>query len=87
MQREADARPFAAKDYSPELALSDWLWFQAQLHRGARLLMEEEGKGSLKKMKKLTRRNNGVLSGEALLRKYEVLDAWFRESFSAISFR
>jgi hypothetical protein len=86
-EREGNTRPFSARDYGPDLELGDWLWFQAQLHRGARILLDKEGKGSLKKMKKLTRRDKGVLEGETLLRKYKALEAWFRESFSAVSFR
>jgi hypothetical protein len=80
-------RPLAARDYGPELTLDDWLWFQASLHRGARILLQEEGKGALKKMKKITKHDGGVLRGETLLRKYDPLEEWYRETFSGVSFR
>lgn len=80
-------RPFAARDYGPELSLKDWLWFQAALHHGARILLDKEGKGALKKMRKLSKRNDGLLRGETLLRKYDRLEAWYRAMFSTVSFR
>jgi len=81
------SRPFAARDYGPELDLNDWLWFQASLHRGARILLTKEGKGALKKMKKMAKRDGGTLRGETLLRKYDPLEEWYRETFSGVSFR
>lgn len=84
------ARPtksFAAADYRADLGLADWLWFQANFHYGATRLLEEEGRGALKQLRKLRKRNSGVLTGGAILEEYPDVKAWFYDSFSAVSMR
>ena len=85
--REAGTRAFSVRDYGPDLNLLDWMWFQAQFHVGAQTIIAKEGKGSLKKMKKLRRKSDGVLSGDLLLKRYENLGDWFHASFTAVSLR
>ena len=80
-------RAMAATDLRPEIGMRDWLWFQANLHEGAKVLRDAEGRGLWKKLKKLKKRGGGVLTGAALLDKYEPLRAWYENSFSAISTR
>ncbi len=80
-------RAYSSRDYGPDLGLSDWLWFQAQFHVGAQAIIAKTGKGSVKKMKQLRKKTGGVLSGDALLRRYEALNDWFHDSFTAVSLR
>jgi hypothetical protein len=80
-------REMSARDFRPELGLRDWLWFQAQFYEGAGVLLEEEGKGAVKRMKKLRKKGGGELRADELLRRYQELDGWFRGSFSAVSLR
>ena len=87
LSREAGPRAFSARDYDPDLKLADWLWFQAQFHTGAQTIIAKEGKGSLKKMKKLRRKTDGVLSADVLLRRYKNLDEWFYASYTSVSLR
>lgn len=77
----------SARDYRSDLHLEEWLWFQAQFFRGALTIFAEEGKGSVKAMRKLRRKDDGVLRAERLLRRYEGLEAWYYETFSAVSLR
>ncbi|MEM7583827.1 MAG: hypothetical protein AAF560_10640 [Acidobacteriota bacterium] len=80
-------RAFSTRDYNPDLGLRDWMWFQAQFHFGAQTIIAEEGKGSVKKMKKLRKRTSGVLNGDLLLRRYDDLNAWYYERFTSVSLR
>ncbi len=84
---EAGPRAFSARDYGPDLGLREWLWFQAQFHAGARTIIAKEGKGSVKKLKKLRRKGDGVLTGDQLLRHYKTLNEWFHASFTSVSLR
>ncbi len=77
---------WSARDYGPELALADWMWFQAALHFGAQTILDEEGKGTLKKLRKVGRKEKG-LEGDSLLLRYEGLNTWFQSTFSGVSFR
>lgn len=78
---------FSERDYSPDLSLSDWLWFQARFHEGAKLVLnKDKGKDAVKALRKLVKKHGGV-SQTVLLRRYEPLRAWLRESFSAVSTR
>ena len=81
------SKALAASDLRPEIGMRDWLWFQAHFHSGAKILREEEGRGLWKKLKKLKKRSGGVLTGAALLDKYEPLRDWYYNSFAAISTR
>ncbi len=83
--RRHPPKKFSVRDFRPDLALEDWLWFQAQFHFGARTIYNKEGKNTLKKMAKLSRKSR--LEGELLRRKYKALDEWLRTSFSAVSFQ
>ncbi len=80
-------RAYSARDYSPDLGLKDWLWYQAHFHVGAQAIIAKTGKGALKKMKKLRKKSGGVLAGDLLLRHYETLNDWYRASFTAVSLR
>ncbi len=84
--REAGPRAFSARDYGPDLSLRDWLWFQAQFHAGAQAIIAKEGKGSVKKLKKM-RKGGGVLTGDQLLKRYQTLNEWFHASFTTVSLR
>ncbi len=84
---KAGPRAFSARDYGPDLSLQDWLWFQAQFHAGAQTIIGKEGKGSLKKLRKLGRKGDGVLTGDLLLKRYQNLNEWFHASFTAVSLR
>ena len=81
------SKAMAASDLRPEIGMRDWLWFQANFHQGAKILREEEGRGVWKKLRKLRKRSGGVLTGAALLDKYEPLRDWYYDSFAAISTR
>ncbi len=83
---EAGARVFSSRDYGPDLSLRDWFWFQAQFHVGAQTIIAKEGKGSLKKLKKL-RRKGETLSGDLLLKRYKTLNDWYYASFTSVSLR
>ncbi len=80
-------RAYSARDYDPDLGLSDWLWYQAQFHVGAQVIIGKTGKGSVKKMKQLRKKSGGVLAGDLLLRRYDALNDWFHGSFTAVSLR
>ena len=84
---DAGPRAFSVRDYGPDLSLRDWLWFQAQFHSGAQTLIAKEGKGSLKQLKKLRRKGDGVLTGDRLLKRYKNLNEWFQSSFTTVSLR
>ncbi len=87
LAQHAGPRAFSAREYAPDLGFGDWLWFQAQFHAGAQTIVAKEGKGSLKKMKKMRGKAGGVLSDEQLLRRYDALDEWFYASFTTVSLR
>ncbi len=87
LAQDAGPRAFSTRDYGPDLSLRDWLWFQSQFHRGAQAILAKTGKGALKKMKKLRKKADGVLSGDVLLRRFDGLEDWHRESFTAVSLR
>ena len=87
LSRDAGPKAFSSRDYNPDLTLREWLWFQAQFHRGAQAILAKTGKGALQKMKKLRKKTDGVLSGERLLRQFDGLEDWHRESFTAVSLR
>lgn len=81
-------KAMSVRDYHADLGLVDWLWFQAQFHAGAKLIVAEEGAGdAVEKMIKLRKKGDGVLRGDFLRRKYDDLDAWFHDRFSAVSFQ
>lgn len=84
LTQEQGAKTFSARDYHPDLTLSDWLWFQAQFHVGAKQLIEKEGRDAIKKMIKMSKKQ-GTVPGELLLRRYKPLNEWFLTSFAAVS--
>lgn len=87
LSRQRGAKAMSVRDYGPDVGLRDWLWFQAQFHAGARTILDKTGKGALKKLKKLRNKDGGVLRGDRLLKEFKGLEAWFRESFAAVSLR
>ena len=87
VRAQRPAKAMAASDFRSEIGMRDWLWFQAHFHQGAKILREEEGRGVWKKLQKLRKRSGGVLTGAALLDKYEALHDWYYGSFAAISTR
>lgn len=86
LAESSEKRHWSARDYGPNLELEEWMWFQAAFHFGAQAILEEEGKGTLGKLEKLSRKKEG-LSGDALLLRYEALNEWFQTTFSGVSFR
>lgn len=83
---ERGERVMSARDYGDDISLEDWLWFQAQFHAGAKLIVAKEGAGdAVGRMLKLRKKNRG-LSGDLLLRKYKPLHEWFFSSFATVSF-
>ena len=84
---ERQPRRFSARDYTADLDLRDWLWFQGRFHFGASLMLEREGKGTLKRLRKLAKKDDGVLRGDRVLRDFRGLEDWFAASFSAVSFQ
>lgn len=87
LSRPAGPKAWSARDYGPDIALGDWLWFQGKFHIGAQVLLAKTGKGAVKKMRKLRKKNNGVLSAELLLQRYEGLSDWYYASFTTLSQR
>ncbi len=83
---DAGPRAFSVRDYGPDLSLRDWLWFQAQFHAGAQTVIAKAGKGSLKKLKKMSRKGDGI-TGDQLLKRYDTLNDWFHNHFTAVSLR
>lgn len=79
------AKALSAADYRAEMNLQDWLYFQANFHFGAQALVGEEGRGTIKNLRRLQRKGNGVILGAALLDKYEDVKTWFYNSFTTIS--
>ncbi len=85
--RAAGPRAFSARDYSPEMNLQDWLWYQAQFHTGAQTIIAKTGKGAVKKLKKMRRKPGGVLEGDRLLKQFKSLSEWYHASFTSVSLR
>lgn len=79
-------KAMSARDYDPDLELRDWFWFQAQFHGGAQVILQKTGKGALKKLKKL-KKKDGTLRAERLFNEFKGLQDWFRDSFAAVSLR
>lgn len=77
----------AVRDYSHEIGLTDWLYFQAQFLRGAQAVYAKAGKESLQKVAKLKKKGHGTVRGEDLRRKFKGLDEWLRTSFSTVSLK
>lgn len=77
----------SGRDYQPDVNFEDWLYFQACFHFGAHALLDKAGKGGLKKLRKLGKKDGNVLQAERVLRQYEGVDAWFHQTFSAVSFK
>ncbi len=87
LSRETGAKAFTAGEYVPGVGLREWFWFQAQFHFGAQTILAKEGKGALKKMKKLRKKSGGALRGADLLERYEGLHDWYYASFATVSTR
>lgn len=74
--------------YDPDVDFKDWLYFQAHFHFAALTLLDKTGKkDGLQKLEKLRKKNGGVLRGDVLRRKFEGLDNYLRENFSAVRLR
>lgn len=78
-------KSFSLRDYTRDLALKDWLWFQAHFHFAARAIFDKEGKKSIKKMREFKKKGKGLIAADRLRRKYKQLDAWLDENFSVVS--
>lgn len=79
------AKSLAASDYRPDMSLQDWLFFQANFHFGAQALVRQEGRGTIKNLRKIQKKGDGVILGAAILAKYEDVKTWFYDSFTTIS--
>jgi hypothetical protein len=86
IQRRGE-KVMSSRDYQPDLNLEDWIYFQACFHFGAQTILSKEGKGALKKLRKLRKKDGEVLQAERLLRHYTQLNEWYHAFFSAVSFR
>lgn len=86
IQRRGE-KVMSSRDYQPDLNLKDWLYFQACFHFGAQTILAKEGKGALKKLRKLRKKDGAVLQADRMLRHYKDLDTWYHNYFSAVSFR
>lgn len=85
--RRYDAGRRSVRDYAPDLALEDWLWFEAQFHAGARaVLAKDDPKEAVKTLRGMSKKSAGRLSIDDLLRRYDGLRDWLQERFSAVSF-
>lgn len=78
-------KSFSLRDYSRDLGLEDWMWFQAQFHFAARTVFDKEGKKSIKKMRNFKKKGDGLIAADRLRRRYKQLDAWLGENFSVVS--
>jgi hypothetical protein len=78
----------SARDFGPGLELADWLWFQAQFHRGARrVLGEADAKDAVRALRGLAKKSGGRLTIEQLLRKWKGLQDWLHGTFTTVSMR
>lgn len=80
-----EPRTVSIRDYSHDVNLADWLYFQAQFLEGARAVYAKAGKESLKKVIKLKKKGRGTVEGEDLRRKFKGVDEWLRTSFTTVS--
>lgn len=83
-----DRRPpkeYSLRDYGPDLALDDWLWFQAKFHFAARTIYDKEGKDAVKKMQGLAKKDKGSIRTDRLRRRYKGLDEWLETNFAIVS--
>lgn len=77
-------------DYTPLLAFGSeeevrrWLWFQARLHQGAKVILEKDGRKSVRKLVQISRKDGGELRADQLFDRYPELKAW-AQSFPASS--
>lgn len=78
----ADSPPPLA-NYRSGLSIEEWLWFQASFFEAARMILDEERRGTGKSVVKLARKNDGRVSRADLIGRYPMLDAWLRNSFAA----
>jgi hypothetical protein len=78
-----EPKRWTARDYGPEHQIGDWLWFQANFHFGAKIIVEKEGKDAIQKMIKL-RKKQGRVHGDVLLKRYKSLATWYNESFATV---
>ena len=67
----------AAAAAADDLPVREWLAHQAQLHAGARVIVERDGAKSVKRLLAL-KRSQGRLTAAALLGRYPELGPWLR---------
>ncbi len=78
----------SARDFDADLDLADWLWFQAQFHRGARLVLDKaDAKDAVQALRGMAKKGGGQLTIEMLLRKWEPLQDWLHGTFTTVSQR
>lgn len=79
-------------NYSPLLALGTeeevrrWLWFQAKLHTGARLVLDRDGRKAIKRIMQQSRKQGGDLRAAMLFDRYPALRDWARSFPVATTF-
>lgn len=78
-------RALAASDYRKDNTLADYLWFQSQFFFGAQTLLDDEGRGSIKRLRKLTKKGEGTLLGAAVMDEYQSVRTWYHDNFAAVS--
>lgn len=78
----------SVRDFRTDLALEDWLWFQAQFHRGARLVLDDaDAKNAVQALRGMAKKGGGQLTIEMLLRKWQGLQDWLHGTFTTVSQR
>ena len=88
LSRPHDPGTLSVRDYSEQLDLAEWLWYQAQFHHGAKtILAKKNGKDAIKMLRKMAKNNGGILRDEDLLRRFEGLRDWHRQTFTTVSRR
>jgi len=85
LSRVHPPKSFSPRDFDPDLGLRDWFWFQAQFHRGAAAILDDEGKDAIKRMIRLDKKDR--LSEGELRQRYEGFDTWLRETWTKVSTR
>ena len=87
-RRVGQGRQLELRSFSPLLAagsreqVEQWLWYQSQFHQAAQLVLSRDGKSSVKKLLKMSKRAGGRLEAADLFARYPQLQSWLEERFS-----
>ncbi len=70
------------ENYSPALVLQDeqgveaFLWYQAQFHRGASIVLRRDGSKAMNRILKMWKKKRGLLEVADLIDRYPELEGW-----------